>query len=73
METCILEYLYFNNRSRDLLNQIKTCKSGDDGKASETLEKCVKQRSGELENLKAQVTAMIEISKKEINEGSISQ
>ena len=65
METCILEYLYFNNRSRELLSQIKTCRE-----QSSDLDACVKSKSNELETLKAQVTAMIEINKKEINEGS---
>ena len=68
MDTCVLEYLYYSTKSRAVIDAIKQCQESKctDGsvKCKET---CVKEEGVKrFEQLKEQVTAMIEVSKREI-------
>ena len=64
METCILEYLYYNNKAREIFANIKNRRDNNT-----SLENCLKEQGAQeaLEKLTNQVTAMIDINKKEIS------
>ena len=66
METCILEYLYFNTRTRSILSEVQTCRQEASGKGG-TLGDCLKGVNKKVEGLKGEVSGMVEISKREIN------
>jgi hypothetical protein len=66
METCIIEYLYFNNRSRIIMNQIKSCRDSCKKDDFSCLDRCSNDQKDVLENLKNEVSSMIEVNKKEL-------
>jgi hypothetical protein len=66
METCILEYFYFNTRTRSILSEVRTCRQEAAGKGS-NLGECLKGVKDKVEGLKGEVSGMVEVSKREIN------
>ena len=72
METCILEQLYFTNRKRAIIQSVKLCQdsscsySGKQDPDQKCLEACVRNGESQSEELKAQITAMIETTKREL-------
>lgn len=71
METCILEYLYYSSKSRGIIGSVRGCYEAkcSTGDMSKCKEACVKEEGiKRFEELKGQVTAMIEVSKREIKD-----
>jgi hypothetical protein len=63
METCVLEYLYFNTRARQIIQEVKSCRHQD----NKDLGECLKGVPAKVEALKAQVTGMIDVTKRELS------
>ena len=68
METCVLEYLYFNTRARQIIQEVKVCRNDN-----KDLGECMKGVAGKVEALKTQVSGMVEVTKRELADSSSSQ
>jgi len=67
METCVLEQLYFAHRKQAILSAVRPCWETQCSKGeAKCLESCVSTAQAEAEELRAQVTAMVETTKREL-------
>ncbi len=65
LETCVLEQIYFTNRAKQHIANTKEC-SEKNIKDNKKLEVCYKEGIGNVDMLKQEVNAMIQVSKNEI-------
>ena len=63
METCIINYIYFNTITRSIISELHTCRQKSAGKGQP--EEYLKEVKDIVEVLKGDLSVMVEVSKRE--------